>query len=268
MVLADRMGCLKGGVVANVVIPTPDYVRFATHYRFRPDFCEGHDPESKGMVEHLVGYAKRDLMIPQAPFTDLAAANLAAAQWCAEVNAVTHSEIFAVPADRLVAEQELLGALPGLRLEIGPRPITRKVDKLSCVRFGSARYSVPHRLIGASVTVLAGEQRLEIIDPATGEIVAGHALTAPGTASVLDEHYPNARPDRPRRAPRARTATETRFLALGEIAEAFLTGAAAAGITKLGGEIEQINTLTAAHGEQAVPRRVAPGGRVPQVAGS
>jgi transposase len=31
-VLADRMGCLKGGVVANKVIPTGDYVRFATHY--------------------------------------------------------------------------------------------------------------------------------------------------------------------------------------------------------------------------------------------
>ena len=28
-VLADRMACLKGGVVANVVIPTPDYVRIA-----------------------------------------------------------------------------------------------------------------------------------------------------------------------------------------------------------------------------------------------
>ena len=31
VVLADRMACLKGGVVADVVIPTPDYVRFATH---------------------------------------------------------------------------------------------------------------------------------------------------------------------------------------------------------------------------------------------
>lgn len=252
VVLADRMGCLKGGVVANVVIPTPDYVRFATHYVFRPDFCEGHDPESKGMVEHLVGYAKRDLMTPQAPFTDLTSANLAAAAWCAEVNAQAHSEISAVPAERRVAERELLGPLPGLRLEIGPRPITRKAHKLSCVRFGSARYSVPHRLIGATLTVLAGEQRLEIIDPASGEIVADHALAAPGTASVLDEHYPNPRPDRPGRAPRARTGTETRFLALGEVAEAFLTGAAAAGITKLGGEIEQINTLTAAHGEQQV----------------
>jgi Integrase core domain len=31
-VLADRMACLKGGVVANVVIPTSEYVRVATHY--------------------------------------------------------------------------------------------------------------------------------------------------------------------------------------------------------------------------------------------
>ena len=27
VVLADRMGCLKGGVVANKVVPTSDYVR-------------------------------------------------------------------------------------------------------------------------------------------------------------------------------------------------------------------------------------------------
>lgn len=32
VVLADRMGCLKGGVVANRVVPTGEYVRFATHY--------------------------------------------------------------------------------------------------------------------------------------------------------------------------------------------------------------------------------------------
>jgi len=46
-VLADRMGCLKGGVVANVVIPSPAYVAFSNHYGFSPDFCEAADPESK-----------------------------------------------------------------------------------------------------------------------------------------------------------------------------------------------------------------------------
>ena len=47
-VLADRMGCLKGGVVANVVVPAPEYLRFAAHYGFRPDFCEAADRKSKG----------------------------------------------------------------------------------------------------------------------------------------------------------------------------------------------------------------------------
>src|SRR5207253_2941790 len=64
-VLSDRMGCLKGGTVAGVVVPTADYVRFATHNGFRPDFCQGADPESKGLVENLVGYVKSDLMVPE-----------------------------------------------------------------------------------------------------------------------------------------------------------------------------------------------------------
>ena len=136
-VLADRMGCLKAGVVANVVVPTPDYVRFATHYGFRPDFCEAADPESKGMVEHLVGYAKRDLMVPRQPFDDLDAANAGRGWWCAEVNAATHSEICAVPAERLETERPLLRPLPSLRPEIGARPITGR--STSCRASGSAR---------------------------------------------------------------------------------------------------------------------------------
>jgi transposase len=67
VVLADRMACLRAGIVANVVVPHPEYVRFASHFGFRPDFCESHDPESKGVVENLVGYAKRDLVIPLPP---------------------------------------------------------------------------------------------------------------------------------------------------------------------------------------------------------
>jgi transposase len=248
VVLADRMGCLKAGVVANIVVPTPDYVRFATHYRFRPDFCQAADPESKGMVENLVGYAKDDLMIPQAPLTDLVAANESAASWCVEVNAVTHSEICAIPAERLEIERGLLAALPSLRPDFGAKPTTRKVDKLSCIRFASGRYSVPNRLIGRTVTVLVEDKTLRVIEPVTGEVFAEHTLVAPGETSIIDEHYGGARPDKPCRAARPRTASEKAFLALGPVAEAFLTGAAAAGVTKLTSEITEILTLQAAHG--------------------
>jgi hypothetical protein len=252
-VLADRMGCLKAGVVANVVVPTATYVRFATGYGFRPDFCESNDPESKGLVEHLVGYAKRDLIVPQAPTVDdLAGANAAAAGWCAEVNSAVHTEICAVPAQRLVTERPLLGPLPSLRPQLGPAPTTRKVDKLSCVRFGSARYSVPSRLIGVSVAVTVADGRVRMLDPATGQIVAEHGLVAPGETSILDAHYGSARPDKPGRAPRPKTTTEKQFLALGEIATAFVTGAAAAGVANLGRELGEILALRAAHGDAAV----------------
>jgi len=252
-VLADRMGCLKAGVVADVVVPTADYVRFATHYRFRPDFCQAADPESKGIVEHLVGYSKRDLIVAGEPtVTDLSGANRAAVGWCVEVNAAVHSEICAVPADRLQRERDLLGALPSLRPEIGAKPISRKVDKLSCVRFGSARYSVPTRLIGATVMITVADGAVHVLEPFTGQVLAEHPLVAPGETSIADAHYGSTRPDKPRRAPRAKTATEKQFLALGAVAEAFLTGAAAAGVANLARELGEILTLQAAHGEPAL----------------
>jgi transposase len=259
VVLADRMGCLKAGVVAGVVVPSPDYVRFATHYRFRPDFCHAADPESKGIVENLVGYAKDDLLVPLElepdPWADgLTGLNERAVVWCGEVNSRRHSEIHAIPAERLDTERELLDDLPSLRLEIGPKPITRKVDKLSCIRFGSARYSVPNRLIGTTVTVLVDERDrvLRVIEPVTGEVYADHALVAPGETSIIDGHYDRPRPDTPRRGARPRTPVERDFLALGPVAEQFLVGAAAAGVTKLNTEIGVLLTLGAAHGHDAL----------------
>jgi transposase len=257
VVLADRVACLRGGVVANVVVPSPDYVRFATHYRFRPDFCHAADPESKGIVENLVGYAKDDLLVPLEldpdPWAEgIAGLNARAQAWCEEVNSRRHSEIHAIPVERQVTEVELLGELPSLRLEVGPKPISRKVDKLSCIRFGSARYSVPNRLIGTTVTVLVDERDrvLRVIEPVTGEVHAEHVLAAPGETSIVDAHYDRPRPATPHRGARPRTPAEREFLALGSVAEQFLTGAAAAGVTKLGTEIAEILTLGAAHGTE------------------
>ena len=179
-------------------------------------------------MENLVGYAKSDLMAPQAPFGDFTAANEAAAVWCAEVNGAAHSEICAVPAERLVIERELLAPLPSLRASIR-RQVTRKVDRLSCVRFASARYSVPVRLIGTQVQLPTDDGRLLVVVAATGEVVAEHILVAPGAASVRDEHYGGPRPA-PQRAVRPRTAAEKAFCALGPVAEAFITGPARPGI--------------------------------------
>jgi len=248
-VLADRMGCLKGGVVANVVVPSPAYVRTATHYGFAPDFCEAADPASKGLVENLVGYAKRDLMIPEELTSrDLRRANELARDWMEEVNAKEHSEICCVPSERLEIEVELLGALPQLRAATGT-VVYRTVDKLSCVRYASARYSVPMALISKVVEVRVGDGQLEVTH--LGVLQATHGLVAPGETSILDDHYGGPRA-KPRRAVRPRTDAEVAFCALGPVAETFLKRAAAAGMTSLKSDLVVLNRLERSHGRDAL----------------
>jgi transposase len=248
VVLADRMGCLKGGVVANVVVPTPDYVRFATHFGFRPDFCEAADPESKGVIEALCRYVQDDLIVPAGAWATEEEANDACRGWCDEVNSQKHSTIAAVPKDRLEQERNLLRALPELRppLRRGER---RRVDKLSTIRIGSARYSVPRELVGRDVEVIAAGGAVLIEHD--GELVARHGLVAPGEVSIVDEHYGGPRRG-PTRAVRPRSGTERAFLALGPTAERFLRDAAAAGVTKLGTELGLIVSLEAAWGREAL----------------
>ena len=162
---------------------------------------------------------------------------------------MAHSEIAAVPAERVVAERAVMAPLPSLRPRIG-RPTVRTVDRLSCVRLGSARYSVPTRLVGRRVEVAVVDGQLLVAYE--GDLVAVHAVVAPGEASILDDHYARARPATPPRPVRPRTADEKAFCALGPGAEAWLKGAAAAGVTKLGAELEVLAGLQAAHGAEAL----------------
>ena len=204
-VLADRMGCLKGGVVANKVVPTPAYVRFATHYGFRAGLLRGQRPGVEG-DRGAPGRLRQTRSAGAAgPVRRPGGGERRGPRLVRRGQRRGPQEICAVPAERLAVERELLGPLPSLRLSTGTS-VTRKVDRLSCVRFGSARYSVPTRLIGSDLSESASSDgRLLVVEPGTGEVVADHALVAPGETSVLDEHYGGPRP-----APQAGGAAENR----------------------------------------------------------
>ena len=251
VMLSDRMACLKAGVVANVVVPHPEYVQFAAFYGFKPDFCEGADPESKGMVENLAGYVQTDLLIPaelEGPWPDLATANAAARAWCVEVNERLHSELQAIPAERLQTERGVLRPLPLLRPPLREGEV-RKVDRLGMVRFGSGRYAVPDHLVGQDVEIVAHEN-LVVIRHAGAEVIR-HTPVGPGEVALgalVDPHRQPARGVRPR------TAAEVAFLGLGPAAEAFLRAAAAAGTLRLEHELGEIAEMEAAWGRTAVMR--------------
>ena len=244
-ILADRMGCLKGGVVANVIVPTPDYVRFASHYGFVPDFCHGADPQSKGIVENLCGYAQDDLAVPlltEAALTgevvDLRALNGQAAAWCAEVNAAVHSEICAVPDQRLVEERTVFKALPSLRLEIGAGRCAAR--STACpVSVTALLATRSHALVGATVAVVVDHgaliiwsQRPERSSPSTNSSVRVRPPSSMSTTTALDRPHRVVHDRKPkRRNSSAASALE---------AEQFLVGAAAIGNTRLKSELDTL----------------------------
>jgi transposase len=249
VVLTDRMACLKAGIVANVVVPHPAYVQFATCYGFKPDFCEGADPESKGIVENLCGYVQRDLLVPallEPEWPDLVAANAAARTWCREVNGQVHSEICAIPNERLVSERPVLRPLPSRRPPLRAAE-TRTVDKRGSIRLGSARYLVPKVLVGESVEVVAHEEQVVIRHGGT-EVVR-HQPVGPGEVAFGDLADPDRRPTR---GIRPKTAAEVAFLGLGLDAETFLRSAAAAGTLRLEHELAAIVELVPVWTREAV----------------
>lgn len=245
-VMFDNAKTVTIDFVAGASVLNAELVRLATHYHFTPVTAAASDPESKGKVEALVRYVKSRL-VPEEGFSSLDEAGREAEKWCQEVNWEVHEETRAVPAARLEEERPLLR-----RLVERPPVATgenRKVDQLSTVRLGSARYSVPSRLRGEVVQVLADGDEVRVIHQ--GSEVALHRLQAPGGTSIQDEHYPfpaptGLRPLRPRHP------AEVRFLDLGEPAERYLRAAAAAGTVRLLQQLERVLELERSHGREAV----------------
>jgi transposase len=243
-VLFDNPKTVASGHLAGAAVLNPELVRLASHYRFSPRTTERSDPESKGKVEALVRFAKSDL-IPYEGFASLDHANGAGAAWCEEVNGEVHYETRARPAERLELERPLFRALPPARPAVACGE-QRKVDRLATVRFCSARYSVPHRLVGKTVQLQASDRDVVVMH--RGVPVAQHALLGPGEASIADSHYPSPAPTGVR-ALRPRTPSEHAFLALGAEAESYLRAAAAAGTARLHERLEEALSLARTRGE-------------------
>jgi hypothetical protein len=129
------------------------------------------------------------------------------------------------------------------------------------VSFEGGQYSVLHPLLGETVWVRShdvgvGEQVITVHVSATGPVdVAQHARATPGSPELADAHFPPALVDALQRAPKARTADEVGFLALGDGVRSRLTEAAAAGAGRM-----RLTMAAAGHDVQVRRRRRRRGG--------
>jgi Mu transposase, C-terminal domain len=123
---------------------------------------------------------------------------------------------------------------------------TRKVSWQSTISVGDALYSVPSTLVDERVWARADGSELVVVHadgPDGPREVTRHQLTTPGRPSIQDEHYPPRPAGALERRPRARSAEEQAFLAIGPGAERWLIAAAAVGTTKLRRKVAEATAL-------------------------
>ena len=210
------------------------------HYGCKVETCVPYDPESKGGSESTVKVAKRDLVPTQAnlleQYASFAELVVACEQFGVKVNTRVHRETGRAPVDMLAEEQPRLHVLPR-EAHTGALGQTRSVGDDQTIRWGSVRYSTPDGHQGKEVWCRVVGDELAIVartDTGLSEICR-HLLSTPGDPQIRDAHYPHhpvgngPRPPRPR----ARTAGEIAFLALGPGAQRWLVEAAAVGAQRI-----------------------------------
>lgn len=137
-------------------------------------------------------------------------------EFCDSVNDRVHRASRRKPAEALLEERQRLHPLPKEPFTVA-FGTTRRVNWESTISVEGVRYSVPHHLV--DTRVWARFHGDELIVTAVGEDgpveAARHDRSAPGHPSIKVEHYPPRENKEADRSPRATTAEEAAFLALG-----------------------------------------------------
>lgn len=137
------------------------FMDFARHYGFYPRLCRPYRPQTKGKVENLVGYVKKNFLTIQRT-NNLNILNQNGRHWLRKINNKVHSTTGKIPARQLCKEHlkniDDFGDYELYYLE------TRKVFNDSTFSFYSQRYSVPPMYIGKTVSLKyrPGNMRLDV----------------------------------------------------------------------------------------------------------
>jgi hypothetical protein len=219
--LAGIAGCLErlGGLPRTLVWdrqagihghggrPSEAFAAFCGQLRVDWRFCEPADPEAKGVVERLQGYAQTNFergrrFANELDFQDQLDG------WFARVNARTHKTLRARPVDRLADELEVMASLPAAMPDCARRWVTR-VPPDPHLRVDTNDYSLDPALVGRRVELRVEQRMVAAIALDTGEVACHHARVFARHRTITALEHARALRDGRRRA---ETAVEVRPL--------------------------------------------------------
>jgi transposase len=153
--------------------PSEAFAAFCGQLRVGWEFCEKADPQAKGAVERLQGYAETNFE-PGRRFANELDFQDQLDGWFAKINARQHKTLRQRPIDRLAIELETMAPLPE-RLPDTARRWVIRVPPDPHLRFDTNDYSLDPRLVGRRVEVRVDQRQVTAVALDTGEIACSHA---------------------------------------------------------------------------------------------
>jgi transposase len=162
------------------------FIAFRSHYLFESRFCTPGEGHEKGLVENLVGYARRNFFtpVPQVASWDTLNAELLA-RCCAERERQLRGETQSI-GELWAAEKPTLLALPPYGYECC-RWLPARVNRYSLITFETNRYSVPVDYVGRQVLVKAFVDHLDVVWE--DRVIATHQRGYDRERDVLDPQH-------------------------------------------------------------------------------
>jgi transposase len=166
---------------------TDGFLALRSHYLFTSHFCNVGRPNEKGVVERLVGYIRRNFLVPLPRFATWEALNRYLLDQCRQRLSMKSSGKDSTIGELLDEERGRFLPLPTEPFE-ACRVESRKVTSLSLVRFKTNSYSVPVEYAYRDVTVKAYVFHVEICHK--DAIIAYHGRCYQKNEFVFDPvHY-------------------------------------------------------------------------------
>jgi len=150
---------------------TDAFLKLKSHFLFKSHFCLVRRPNEKGQVECLVGFTRRNFLVPLPRVDDFETLNTELEQECrSDLDRRLRGKT-TTKAQRLQEERSAMLDLPRQSYE-ARRVEQRRSDSLSLVRFDGNSYSVPIAYAHRPVTVVAGIDEVRLV--VDNHLVATH----------------------------------------------------------------------------------------------
>jgi hypothetical protein len=182
------------GLHAHGGRPTDAFAAFCGQLRVGWRFCEPADPQAKGAVERLQGYAETNFE-PGRRFANERDFQDQLDGWFLKANARTHKTLRARPVDRLDQEREVMRPTPSVMPDVSQRWVTR-ISPDPYLRVDTNDYSLHPALVGRQVEVRVEQRRVLAAVLDTGEVACDHARVFAKHRTITALEHARAHRDR------------------------------------------------------------------------